>query len=84
MRNEVSVVPKNEKKDLEISDVYEGAQVIRKLENLIDRVTEKECTAQNVQAAINCVEAINGLLRTHLEQQRINLERDRMRRALWK
>lgn len=64
-----------------ISDVYAGASVISKLERLIDKVTDKECTPATVQAAVNCVEAINGLLRTHLEQQRLTIEKEKVRRA---
>lgn len=71
-------------RDETLSDVYKGASVIKKIENLIDKVTEKECTPATVQAAVNCVEAINGLLRTHLEQQRLNIEKEKIRRTLLK
>lgn len=71
-------------RDETLSDVYQGASVIKKIENLIDKVTDKECTPATVQAAVNCVEAINGLLRTHLEQQRLNIEKEKIRRTLLK
>lgn len=78
MSNEVQVSQQSQ--DQSIRDVYAGAAVISKLEKMMDRVTEKECTVATVQAAVNCVEAINSLLRTHLEQQRLNIEKEKMRR----
>lgn len=74
MKNEVQRIEKEQ----EISDIYAGASVIKKLETLMDKVTAQDCTPATVQSAVNCVEAINGLLRTHLEQQRLNLEKRRL------
>ena len=80
MKNEVQTTEQD--KDVTISHVYASTKVIHNLETLMNKVTEKECTTETVRAACSCVEAINGLLRTHLEQQRLNLEKERMRRAL--
>lgn len=46
--------------------------VAMKLEDYMDRVTEKECTPATVQAAVNCADKIVDILRLHLEVQRLN------------
>jgi hypothetical protein len=69
------------KSDTTISEVYGATKVIQNLEMLMLKVTENECNTETVRAACSCVEAINGLLRTHLEQQRLNIEKERMRRS---
>ena len=59
------------KKEAGLSEVYDTRKVFNKLTDLMDRVTEKDCTAETVNAACNCVARMNDLLRIHLEADRL-------------
>lgn len=57
------------------SDVFDTKSVVKKLENLMDRVTEKECTTQTVHAACDCAGKITEILRLHLDVERLKIKR---------
>lgn len=59
------------KKEAGLAEVYDTRKVFNKLTDLMDRVTEKDCTAETVNAACNCVARMNDLLRIHLEADRL-------------
>lgn len=50
---------------------FNTKNVVKKLESLMDRVTEKECNPQTVQAAVNCADKICDMLRLHLDVERL-------------
>jgi len=49
-------------------------QVAKILVNLMSRVTEKEVTAQTVNAACNCAAQLTSIMRVHLDAQRLKME----------
>ena len=51
--------------------MYDTRKVFNKLTDLMDKVTEKDVTAEAVNAACNCVARMNDLLRIHLEADRL-------------
>lgn len=69
-------------KEENIKQIYEAKTVVAKLESLMDRVTEQQATPETVQAAVSCVSAINELLKTHLKQQELLMEMERMKRLI--
>lgn len=62
-------------KKAETSEVFDTRNVVKKLESLMDRVTEKECTTQTVHAACDCAGKITDILRLHLEVERLRVKR---------
>lgn len=56
---------------------FDTRTVVKKLENLMDKVTEKEATTDTVNAACNCAGRITELLRLHLEVERMKMKRGR-------
>lgn len=52
-------------------DVFDTRKVVNTLESLMNRVTEKDCTAETVNAACNCADRITQILRLHLDVQRL-------------
>lgn len=54
---------------------YNMKSVVKKLEGYMDRVTEKDCTPQTVQAAVNCADKIVDIFRLHLEVERLRIKR---------
>lgn len=57
------------------SDTFDTKTVVKKLENYMDRVTEKECTPSTVQAAVACADKIVDILRLHLDVERLKAKR---------
>jgi hypothetical protein len=53
------------------SDVFDTKKVVQTLESLMGRVTEKDCTAETVNAACNCADRITQILRLHLDVHRL-------------
>lgn len=56
-------------------EIFDTRTVVKKLENLMDKVTEKECTTQTVHAACDCAGKITEILRLHLEVERLKIKR---------
>jgi hypothetical protein len=52
-------------------EVFDTKEVVTTLNGLMKRVTEKECTAETVNAACNCASQITQLLRVHLDVERL-------------
>ncbi len=57
------------------AEQYNMKTVVKKLENYMDRVTEKECSPQTVQAAVNCADKIIDIFRLHMEVERLKIKR---------
>jgi hypothetical protein len=55
----------------EMSQVFDTKEVVTTLNNLMNRVTEKECTSDTVNAACNCAHQITQLLKVHLDVERL-------------
>ena len=55
--------------------LFDTKTVVKKLENYMDRVTEKECSPATVQAAVNCADKIVDILRLHLDVERLKARR---------
>lgn len=55
------------------SEVFDTKGIVKKLENYMDKVTEKDCTPATVQAAVNCADKIVDILRLHLEVERLRV-----------
>ncbi len=53
------------------SEAFNTRDVVKKLENIMDRVTSKECTAETVNAACNAAGRITDILRVHLEVMKL-------------
>ena len=67
MKNEI------EKKQPPVAALFDTKTIVHKLENYMDRVTEKECSPSTVQAAVNCADKIVDILRLHLEVERLRV-----------
>lgn len=52
--------------------------VVHTLHTLMERVTSKEVNWQNVNAACNCAAQIVGLLRVHVECERLSIKMGRV------
>lgn len=65
----------SEKKELANQVQFSTKTVVKKLEGYMERVTEKECTPQTVQAAVNCADKICDFLKLHLEVERLKVKR---------
>lgn len=65
MSNEVAKKP----------EIFDTKSVVKKLENYMDRVTERECTPSTVQAAVACADKIVDILRLHLDVERLKAKR---------
>lgn len=57
------------------NEVFDTKTVVKKLENYMDRVTEKECSPDTVQAAVACADKIVDILRLHLDVERLKVKR---------
>ena len=55
-----------------VSEIFNSRAVAKTLLNLMDRVTEKECSSDTVNAACNCATQIINLIKVHLEVERLN------------
>jgi hypothetical protein len=66
MQNQVTVQKKED---------YNLKTVVNKLESYMDKVTEKECNPQTVQAAVNCADKIIDIFRLHLDMERLSLKK---------
>lgn len=62
-------------KELAIKEQFNTKTVVNKLEGYMDRVTDKECTPQTVQAAVNCADKICDFLKLHLEVERLRIKK---------
>ena len=60
--------------DLAIKEQFNTKTIVKKLENMMDKVTETECTPATVQAAVNCADKICDFLRLHLEVERLKIK----------
>ena len=56
------------------TDRFDTKNVVKKLETYMDRVTEKDCTPNTVQAAVACADKIVDILRLHLEVERLRIK----------
>jgi hypothetical protein len=54
-----------------VSEVFDTKEVVTTLNGLMKKVTEKDCTAETVNAACNCASQITQLLRVHLDVERL-------------
>lgn len=52
-------------------EVFDTRNVVKTLEGLMTKVTEKDCTPSTVNAACNCADKITEILRLHLDVQRL-------------
>jgi hypothetical protein len=57
------------------TESYDMKSVVKKLETYMDKVTDKECTPDTVQAAVNCADKIVDIFRLHLEVERLRIKR---------
>jgi hypothetical protein len=57
------------------TEIFDTKAVVKKLETYMDRVTEKECSPQTVQAAVACADKIVDILRLHLDVERLKIKR---------
>ena len=55
-------------------DVFDTKNVVKTLESLMNRVTQEEVNAENVNAACNCADKIVDILRLHLDVERLKLK----------
>lgn len=53
------------------SEIFDTKEVVTTLNKLMNRVTEKDCTSDTVNAACNCANQITQLLRVHLDVERL-------------
>lgn len=56
---------------LATAEVFDTRKVVNTLEGLMTRVTDKDVTAENVNAACNCADKIVDILRLHLDVERL-------------
>ena len=54
---------------------FDTRTVVKTLEGLMTKVTEKDCTSETVNAACNCAGRITDLLRLHIEVERMKIKR---------
>jgi len=53
------------------AEIFDTKRVVKTLEGLMTRVTEKDCTPDTVNAACNCADKITDILRLHLDVERL-------------
>lgn len=53
------------------SEIFNTKEVVTTLNKLMNKVTEKDCSAETVNAACNCASQITQLLRVHLDVERL-------------
>lgn len=74
-----SLEPKEKEMSTEIRKVdeekFDTRTVVKTLEGLMTKVTEKDCTSETVNAACNCAGRITDLLRLHIEVERMKIKR---------
>lgn len=58
-------------------EVFDTRKVVTTLEGLMTKVTDKEITADNVNAACNCADRIVDILRLHLDVERLRYKTSR-------
>ena len=63
------------KNELITKSEFNSRSVVKKLEDLMDKVTNENCTVETVNAACNCAGRITDLLRLHLEVERIKMRK---------
>jgi len=56
---------------VEKEEIFDTRKVVSTLEGLMSRVTDKDVTAENVNAACNCADKIVDILRLHLDVERL-------------
>ena len=63
-------------------EIFDTRNVVKTLESLMTRVTNKECTPSTVNAACNCADKITDILRLHLDVERLRIRMAPERSAL--
>lgn len=63
--NSKALVKKNQ------TEIFDTRNVVRKLEELMTKVTDADCTPTTVNAACNCADRITDILRLHLDVERL-------------
>jgi len=53
------------------TEIFDTRRVVKTLEGLMTRVTEKDCSPDTVNAACNCADKITDILRLHLDVERL-------------
>lgn len=53
--------------------------IVKKLESYMDRVTEHKCDPNTVHAAVACADKIVDIIRLHLDVERLNLKKERLK-----
>lgn len=66
-----------QKQNREMPEVFDTRNVVKKLENMMDKVTEKECTTETVHAACDCAGKITEILRLHIDLERLKIKAGR-------
>lgn len=64
------------KKENNEIEVFDTRNVVLTLNDLMKKVTDKDCSPETVNAACNCASQITQILKVHLEVERIKLKRD--------
>lgn len=71
--------PKEQEMSTEVQKIneekFDTRTVVKTLEGLMTKVTEKDCTSETVNAACNCAGRITDLLRLHIEIERMKIKR---------
>ena len=65
------VVERESSSQLTSYEAFNTRSVVKTLEGLMNKVTQKECTAETVNAACNCADKITNILKVHLDVERI-------------
>lgn len=63
-RRELEAVDSRRSALRDIDDRFQVGDSVRQLKHMMNRVTEKEMTADNVNAACNCISNINTTIKT--------------------
>lgn len=64
-------------KRAEVDERFDTRTVVKTLEGLMTKVTEKEVTAETVNAACNCADKITDILKVHIEVERMRRKFER-------
>lgn len=70
----MDIQKKDERKEVQVSEVFDTKEVVSTLNGLMKRVTQEECSANTVNAACNCASQIVQLLRVHLDVERLKIK----------
>lgn len=53
------------------TEIFDSRNVVKTLEGLMNKVTQKDCTPSTVNAACNCADKITDIMRLHLDVERL-------------